>query len=184
MTLTILIIDDEPHLPYQLARFLKKQGYEVYTAPDGEAGLLEFPKNRIDLLLLDVRLPKMSGLEVLSEIRKNDQSLPVIMLTAYGDVQTAVAAMKMGALDYLIKGFDLEELLLSVQRGLETSAMHRELRQLRRERSDNYHFSFIVGHSERMRAVFDMVARVAQSDTASVFIKGEWVYAQDCRLQH
>jgi len=173
VSLTILIVDDEPHLPHQFARFLRKHGYEVYTAPDGEMGLLELQKNSIDLVLLDVRLPKMSGLEVLGEIRKNDQALPVIMLTAYGDVQTAVAAMKMGALDYLIKGFDLEELLLSVQRGLETSAIHRELRQLRRERSDNYHFSFIVGHSERMREVFDLVARVAQSDTASVLITGE-----------
>src|SRR5579863_6605111 len=173
MSLTILIIDDEPHLPHQLARFLKKQGYEVYTAPNGETGLLELQKNSIDLVLLDVRLPHMSGLDVLGEIRKSDQVLPVIMLTAYGDVHTAVLAMKMGALDYLIKGFDLEELLLLVRRGLETSALHRELRQLRRERSDNYHFSFIVGHSERMRAVFDMVARVAQSDTASVLITGE-----------
>ena len=173
MSLSILIIDDEPHLPHQLARFLKKHGYEVYTAPDGETGLLELQKNSIDLVLLDVRLPHMSGLEVLGEIRKSDQALPVIMLTAYGDVHTAVSAMKMGALDYLIKGFDLEELLLLVQRGLETSALHRELRQLRRERSDNYHFSFIVGHSERMRAVFEMVARVAQSDTASVLITGE-----------
>ncbi|MGH2482194.1 MAG: sigma-54-dependent transcriptional regulator, partial [Ktedonobacteraceae bacterium] len=173
MSFTILIVDDEPHLPHQFARFLKKHAYEVYTAPDGETGLLELQKSSIDLVLLDVRLPKMSGLDVLSEIRKSDQALPVIMLTAYGDVQTAVAAMKMGALDYLIKGFDLEELLLSVQRGLETSAMHRELRQLRRERSDNYHFSFIVGHSERMREVFDLVARVAHSDTASVLITGE-----------
>ncbi len=140
MSLSVLIIDDEPHLPYQLARFLKKHGYEVYTAPDGEAGLLELQKNSIDLVLLDMRLPRMTGLDVLGEIRKSDQTLPVIMLTAYGDVQTAVAAMKMGALDYLIKGFDLEELLLQVQRGLETSALHRELRQLRRERSDNYHF--------------------------------------------
>lgn len=173
MSLTILIIDDEPHLPYQFARFLKKYSYEVYTAPDGEAGLLELQRNNIDLVLLDVRLPKMSGLEVLTEIRKNDQALPVIMLTAYGDVQTAVAAMKLGALDYLIKGFDLEELLLAVQRGLEMSAMYRELRQLRGERSDNYHFSYIIGHSERMREVFDMVARVAYSDTASVLITGE-----------
>jgi DNA-binding NtrC family response regulator len=140
MSLTILIIDDEPHLPYQLARFLNKHGYEVYTAPDGETGLLELQKNSIDLVLLDVRLPHMSGLDVLGEIRKSDQALPIIMLTAYGDVHTAVSAMKMGALDYLIKGFDLEELLLSVRRGLETSALHRELRQLRRERSDNYHF--------------------------------------------
>src|SRR5438093_11361443 len=94
------------------------------------------------------------------------------MLTAHGDVQTAVTAMKLGASDYLLKGFDLDELLLVVQRALETSAMSRELRQLRRERSDNYHFSYLVGHSERMREVFDWVAKVAPSE-ASVLIMGE-----------
>jgi DNA-binding NtrC family response regulator len=174
VSLSILIIDDEPHLPHQLARFLKKHGYEVSTVANGEGGLEELQKNSIDLVLLDLRLPKMGGLDVLKQIRKHDQELPVIMLTAYGDVQTAVAAMKLGASDYLLKGFDLDELLLVVQRALETSAMYRELRQLRRERSDNYHFSYIVGQSERMREVFDMVARVARSDTsAAVLITGE-----------
>lgn len=173
MSLTILIVDDEPNLPHQLARYLNKYGYEVFTAADGESGLLELQKNAVDLLLLDVRLPKMSGLDVLTEIRKTDADLPVVMLTAYGEVQTAVAAMKLGASDYLIKGFDLAELLLVVQRSLETSAMYRELRQLRREKSDNYHFNYIIGHSARMREVFDLVARVAKSDTASVLITGE-----------
>jgi len=172
MGLGILIVDDEPHLPHQFARYLRKHGYEVYTASDGEAGLQELQKNTIDLVLLDLRLPRLSGLEVLTRIRKSDPELPVVILTAYGDVQTAVCAMKLGAFDYLLKGFDLDELLLVVQRALETSAMSRELRQLRRERSDNYHFSYIVGHSERMRDVFDLVARVACSD-ASVLIMGE-----------
>ncbi len=174
MSLSILIIDDEPHLPHQFARFLKKHGYDVSVVADGEAGLQELQKNNIDLVLLDLRLPKMSGLEVLQQLRVQDQELPVVMLTAFGDVQTAVTAMKLGASDYLLKGFDLDELLLVVQRALETSAMYRELRQLRRERSENYHFSYLVGHSDRMRAVFDMVARVARSDTsASVLITGE-----------
>ncbi len=173
MSLRILIIDDEPHLPYQFARFLRKQGYEVYTASDGETGLQELQRNSIDLVLLDLRLPKMNGLDVLAQVRKYDQELPVIIITAHGDVHTAVAAMKLGASDYLLKGFDLDELLLVVQRALETSAMYRELRQLRRERKDNYHFHYIVGHSERMREVFDMVARIARNDTASVLITGE-----------
>ncbi len=173
MSLTVLIVDDEPNLPHQLARYLEKQGFEVLTAADGEAGLREVQKNMIDLLLLDVRLPKMSGLEVLEEIRKADPDLPVVMLTAYGEVQTAVAAMKLGASDYLIKGFDLMELLVVVRRSLETSAMYRELRQLRREKSDNYHFHYIVGHSKGMREVFDLVARVARSDSTSVLITGE-----------
>ena len=173
MSLSILIIDDEPHLPHQFARYLRKHGYEVATVADGESGLEVLQKDNIDLVLLDLRLPKMSGLEVLERIRETDQELPVVMLTAYGDVQTAVAAMKLGAVDYLLKGFDLDELLLVVRRGLETSAMYRELRQLRHERSDNYHFNHIVGHSERMREVFDLVARVARSDTAAVLITGE-----------
>jgi DNA-binding NtrC family response regulator len=173
VSLSILIIDDEPHLPYQFARYLRKHGYEVYTAPDGEKGLQELHRNSIDLVLLDLRLPKMGGLEVLKQVRKLDQELPIIILTAHGDVQSAVEAMKLGASDYLLKGFDLDELLLVVQRALETSAMYRELRQLRRERSDNYHFNFIIGHSERMREVFDLVARVARRDTASVLITGE-----------
>src|SRR5690242_7107525 len=97
VSLTILIVDDEPHLPHQLARYLEKHGYEVFTAADGASGLREMQRLSVDLLLLDVRLPKMSGLEVLAEIRKLDPDLPVIMLTAYGDVQTAVAAMKLGA---------------------------------------------------------------------------------------
>ncbi len=175
MSLAILIIDDEPHLPYQLARYLGKHGYEVSAAADGEAGLLELQKNTIDLLLLDVRLPKRSGLEILKELRETDPDLPVIMLTAYGDVETAVAAMKLGASDYLIKGFDLTELLLVVQRSLATSAMYRELRQLRREKSDKYHFQYVVGQSARMREVFDLVMRVARSDSpsTSVLITGE-----------
>ena len=172
MSLAILIVDDEPYLPHQLARFLKRHCYDVFTAVDGESGLVELQKNTIDLVLLDLRLPKLSGLEILERIRATDQDLPVVILTAHGNVQTAVAAMKLGAADYLLKGFGLEELLLVVQRALETSAMSRELRQLRNERRDNYHFSYIVGHSERMREVFNLVARVAQSD-ASVLIEGE-----------
>ncbi len=173
MSYGILIIDDEPYLPQQFARFLKKHGYDTVIASSGEAGLQELQSNTLDLVLLDLRLPKMSGLEVLAHIRKLEPEVPVVMLTAYGDVQTAVAAMKLGAADYLLKGFDLDELLLVVRRALDTSAMSRELRQLRRERSDNYHFNYIVGYSEQMRQVFDLVARVAHSDIASVLIMGE-----------
>ncbi|HEY4032662.1 MAG TPA: response regulator, partial [Ktedonobacteraceae bacterium] len=172
MSLTILIIDDEPYLPHQFARYLRKHGYEVYIAADGEAGLAEMQRNTIDLVLLDLRLPKISGLDLLTQIRKIDQDVPIVMLTAYGDVQTAVEAMKLGACDYLLKGFDLEELLMVVQRALETSAMSRELRELQRERRDNYHFNYIIGHSERMRKIFEIVERVARSD-ASVLIMGE-----------
>lgn len=172
MSLGILIVDDEPHLPHQLARYLRKRGYDVYTASDGEAGLRELQKNTIELVLLDLRLPKLSGLEVLRRIREHETELPVVILTAYGDVQTAVEAMKLGASDYILKGFDLEELLLVVKRALDTSAMSRELRQLKRERSDNYHFNHVVGHSERMHAVFELVSKIARSD-ASVLITGE-----------
>lgn len=170
MSYTLLIIDDEPYLPHQLARFLRKHSYEVETAADGESGLKIVQKKTIDLVLLDLRLPHISGLEVLEQLHILEPELPVVMLTAHGDVQTAVNAMKLGAADYLLKGFDLDELLLVVQRVLETSALWRELRALRRERSENSH---IVGHSEQMRAIFELVARVARSETASVLIMGE-----------
>jgi len=173
VSLRILIIDDEPNLPHQLARFLRKHGYEVYTASDGETGLQELQRSSIDLVLLDLRLPKMGGMEVLTQVRKSDQELPIIIITAHADLQTAVTAMKLGASDYLHKGFDLDELLLVVERALETSAMYRELRQLQRERPDNYHFNYIVGYSQRMQEVFDLVARIARNDTASVLITGE-----------
>jgi two-component system, NtrC family, response regulator AtoC len=172
MGLTILIIDDEPHLPYQLARFLRKHSYEVLVAPDGETGLRVLQNNIVDLILLDLRLPRVGGLEVLSSVRKSDTELPAVMITAYGDVQSAVAAMKQGAADYLLKGFDLDELLLVVKRALEKSAMARELRQLRRERNAHYHLDYIVGHSERMREVFEFITRIASSE-ASVLITGE-----------
>ena len=173
MGYTILIIDDEPYLPHQLARFLRKHGYEVETAADGENGLKVAQKKIIDLVLLDLRLPRMSGLEVLEQLRVLEPELPVIMLTAHGDVQTAVNAMKLGAADYLLKGFDLDELLLVVQRALEMSTLWRELRTLRRERHEEYHFSHIIGHSEQMKAIFALIARVARSETASVLIMGE-----------
>ena len=172
MSLTILIIDDEPYLPHQFARFLNKHGYEVIIADDGEAGLQALQQGSFDLVLLDLLLPKINGLEILKQIRGHDQELPVIMLTAYANVQDAVAAMKLGASDYLLKGFELDELLLVVQRALERSAMYRELRRLQQERRDDYHFGYVIGHSERMREIFDLVARVARSD-ASVLITGE-----------
>lgn len=172
MSLTILIVDDEPHLPYQFARFLTKQGYEVMIAHNGEEGLQAMQQVSFDLVLLDVLMPGMSGLDVLKQIREQDQELPIVIMTAHAKVQDAVEAMKLGATDYLLKGFSLDEFLLVVQRALERSAMYRELRQLRQERRDNYHFTYVIGYSERMREVFDLVSRVAQSD-ASVLITGE-----------
>ena len=159
-------------MPRQLAHFLQRHEYDVYTAADGEAGLRELQQRTIDMVLLDLRLPRMGGLEVMERIRKIDTDVPVVIMTAYGNVRSAVTAMKSGATDYLLKGFDLDELLLVVRRALETSAMSRELRQLRHERGDKYHFKYVVGQSERMRAVFDLVAKVARSD-ASVLIMGE-----------
>src|SRR6266446_5422141 len=105
MSLTILIIDDEPYLPHQFARYLRKHGYEVYTAANGESGLAEMQHNTIDLVLLDLRLPKISGLDLLTQIRKIDQDVPIVMLTAYGDVQTAVYSIKLGGCHQYLHAF-------------------------------------------------------------------------------
>lgn len=173
MSHTILIIDDEPNILRFLSQALNIQGYKVITSLTGASGLEEVLSKVIDLVLLDLKLPDTTGIEVLRAIREQDRDLPVIMLTAFGDVSTAVQAMKLGAGDYLSKPFDLEELLLMVRKLLETSAMYRELRQLRREKQDPYKLNYIVGYSAQMRAVFDLVGQVAQSENTSVLLEGE-----------
>jgi len=172
VSLTILIIDDEPHLPHQFARFLERRGYEVYTAANGEAGLEELQKNSIDLVLLDVRLPKMGGLEVLKQIRKTDQELPVIMLTAYGDVKTAVEAMKLGAYDYITKPFDFDEVLFSIRRALTQRVLVAQVQALSRDRPDDHDDEELVGRAPVMLQVFKTIGRVAPT-REPVLIVGE-----------
>ena len=168
----ILIAEDEKTQRDLLEGFLKKEGFSVETASSGRQALDKIEAAFIDIALLDYKMPELDGLQTLREIRKRFPDLPVVMMTAYGTVETAVAAMKEGALDYLTKPIDLDELLLIIGKVLERSALIRENRELKARIQERYTFQNIIYSSPQMVEVMGLVARVAPSQ-ATVLIRGE-----------
>ena len=130
---SILIVDDDEVMQATLSDVLKKRGYETFSVGSGNGALSTIKKNVIDLILLDMRLPDIDGLEVLKKIKEFDTEILVIIMTAYSDVQTAVSSMKSGAYDYINKPFELEELKLLIEKGLETKSLINEVRRLHRQ---------------------------------------------------
>ena len=167
---TVLIVDDEKTLSYFLKESLLEEGYEVLSAETGMEGLNLLEGNEVDLVLLDLRLPDIEGSEVLKEIKKVDIDLPVIMLTGYGTIDSAVEAMKWGAYDYVEKPPDLTELKLTVARALESRALRQEVERLRSQRAQEFYW--IVGQSSQMRRIAELVEKVAPSK-AIILIQGE-----------
>ncbi len=168
----ILIAEDEKAQRDLLEGFLKKEGYEVDTASNGREALGKLRENIFEVVLLDYRMPELDGLQTLKEIRGLYPDLSVIMMTAYGTVETAVASMKEGALDYLTKPIDLEELLLKLQKVSERSTLIQENRILKEKLQERLPFHQIVYGSSKMEEVMGLVARVAPSQ-ATVLIRGE-----------
>ncbi|MCX8116797.1 MAG: sigma-54 dependent transcriptional regulator [Desulfobacterota bacterium] len=168
----ILIAEDEASQRELLEGFLKKEGFSVETASKGREALEKIEADFFDLALLDYKMPELDGLQTLREIRRRFPDLPVVMMTAYGTVETAVASMKEGALDYLTKPIDLEELLLIIRKTLERSNLIRENRELKARLQERYAFQNIISASPKMEEVMGLVARVAPSQ-ATVLIRGE-----------
>jgi DNA-binding NtrC family response regulator len=165
----VLVIDDDASLRFTLEAVLSDAGLTVDVAPGGAAGLAAFEARGADVVLTDLAMPDVDGMQVLTRIRAQDPSVPVLMLTAHGSERVAVAAMKAGAYDYLPKPFDPDELVLAVKRGIET----RELRlQNARLRTETQLGRTIVAESPAMRRVLDMITRVAPKDV-TVLITGE-----------
>jgi DNA-binding NtrC family response regulator len=169
---TILLIDDDEGLRRVTEFTLKEEGYDVVTAADGRAGLDLFRKASCDLVLSDVRMPGMDGMELLPTLKAMSPDLPVIMLTAHGTITSAVDAMKMGAFDYLTKPFSRDQLRASVRKALEVADLKTENRQLRQMVVERFSFDALIAGSRVMRDVTDTAARVAQSDT-TVLLQGE-----------
>ena len=169
----ILVVDDEYLIRWSLQQELTKEGYEVSSAEDGESALRLVRENAPDLVLLDIQLPGMGGIEVLQKIKASDPDTVVIMITAYSMVDTAVSAMKAGAFDYLNKPFNLEGVKLSIRKGLETSRLRGEVQRLRQEQQARFSLDRVVAESAPMRAVLDLVARVASSGASTVLLQGE-----------
>jgi len=168
----ILIIDDEADIRDSLETLLTLERYSVSTAATGIEGIQAAARFPSDLVLLDLMLPDLSGLEVLEQIRKNDKSLPVVMLTAYGSVETAVKAIRLGANNFLTKPWNNEKLLLEIQQTLTRRRLEEENARLRGELQQRYSFENIVGKSDEMQRIFSLVEQVAPS-RSTVLISGE-----------
>ena len=169
---SILIIDDEAAIRESLETLLAIEGYNVETARNAEDGLAMLAASPRDLVLLDFALPDRNGLEVLDEIRQRDPELPVIMITAYGTVENAVKAIQAGATNFIQKPWDNEKLLADVRASISRLRMEEENRQLKRALKQRYSFENIIGKSEPMLKIFDLVAQVAPS-RSTVLVQGD-----------
>jgi|UniRef100_A0A7C6EHZ8 two-component system NtrC family response regulator len=168
----LLLIEDEQVQRLLLKRILEKEGYTISEAKDGKTGIDLFTNEDFDLVLLDQRLPDMNGLEVIGKIKMINPIIPIIIITAYASVQDAVNAMKMGAFHYLNKPVEPDELILTIQKALESLNLKRENEELKRVLKIKYQSDKIIYKSEKMEKVMSLVYRAAQSD-ASVLITGE-----------
>ncbi len=168
----ILVVDDEKIQREMLQGFLVKQGFQATASADGRKALDEFRKEAVPLILTDYRMPEMDGIQLLREIRRIDAEAVVVLMTAYGTIETAVAAMKEGAYDYITKPIDLDELLLMVRRVEKEWKTQRENQDLKAHLNEKFKVHFIVSHSRQMEEALNMVGRVAGS-SATVMILGE-----------
>lgn len=169
---TILLADDDENLRRVLEFQLQEAEYTVLTASDGAEALDLFTTNDIDSVITDLRMPKVSGLELLEKIKELNAETPVIVVTAFGEVETAVAAVKAGAFDYINKPFNRDEILLTLERALSFSQTKNENRQLRELVDREFRLESVIGNSAAMRDVLNVVGRVSRSD-ATVLITGE-----------
>jgi DNA-binding NtrC family response regulator len=172
MPATVLVVDDESLIRWTLAERLGADRLAVEEADTATAALDRFGPD-IDLVLLDYKLPDSDGLTVLKAMKAKDPDVPVILLTAFSSIETAVEAMKQGAYHYANKPFNLDELSLVVQKALETTRLRREVKALRASQSEPYGISRIVGDSRAMTALKSLLQKVASSPASTVLLRGE-----------
>ncbi|MCL6584773.1 MAG: sigma-54 dependent transcriptional regulator [bacterium] len=170
--INILIVDDEKNQRDVLMGFLVKKGYHALACGSGKEALSLVRGERIDMILTDYQMPEMTGQELLEEVKRINPSILVIIFTAYGTIDRAVAAMKAGAYDYLTKPIDLNELLIIIQKGVEYLHLIEENRELREMLSQRYSFDNIISVSDKMEEILNLVSRVAKTDI-TVLIRGE-----------
>ena len=168
----ILIVDDEPDMVENCARILARAGYQCLTAADGLRALALLESERPDLLLTDLKMPGLDGLELLRRAHETDPALPVIVITAFATIESAVAAVKEGAFDYLPKNFSVDQLQLAVERGLRSRLLQLENRNLREQLRHTFRSDNIVGRSPAMAQVFELVRKAARSE-ANILVLGE-----------
>lgn len=168
---TVLIVDDEKNYLVVLEALLGPEGYETRTANNARDALRLIRESDLDLVITDMKMPGMSGMELLDEAKKIKPEIPVIMMTAYGTIEMAVEAMRKQAYDYITKPFQNEELKLTVKKALETHRLIKENRRLSQALLDRYSYGNIIGKSKPMLEIYDLIGKVAQS-RAAVLITG------------
>jgi len=169
---SVLIADDDPSQRRLVEFWLQEEGYRTVTAEDGKAALRAFEQHAPALVITDVRMPGMTGLDLLVRIKGDNPDVPFILITAFATVDDAVEAMKLGASDYILKPLKPDEVKLSVRRALEQTALIEENRRLREFASDNYRFESILAQSRRMRSILELAGQVARRDS-TVLLTGE-----------
>jgi two-component system response regulator AtoC len=173
MRFKILVIDDEPILRNSLGIALGAAGYEVTTSGTGEEGLEILRRENPDLVLLDHWLPGIKGHDVLRQIKERDPEIPVIVMTAQGSIELAVNAMKIGAFDFLVKPFDLDQIEGVVKKGLDRVRLKKEVEWLRAQYQERFPSGGIIGASRQMKDVLELAERLAKSSDTTVLIEGE-----------
>jgi len=173
MSIRALIVEDEALIRWSLRQKFEERGYRVTEAETGQAAIAVLAEGAFDLVLLDYRLPDTTGLEVLRAVRQVDQDAVVIMMTAYSTIETAVEAIKLGAFHYIVKPFQIDELLLTVDKGLETTRLRREVRALRRHLQEQFGIESIIGQDPSMLRLFEIIKQVARTGVSTVFLRGE-----------
>jgi len=168
----ILIVDDDRVHRIMLKVNLKEAGYKVIEADDGDQVLPVLAEHDVDLILMDLKMQRMTGIEAIKLLQKNGRPEPVVVITAFSSVESAVEAMKHGAMDYVTKPVDIESLKLTVAKALDFEALRGENEELKKRLGEQFDFRNIIGRSPAMAKVFETLALVAPSD-ATVLINGE-----------
>jgi len=168
----ILIVDDDRLLQNSLNNILS-ENYDVVIAGSGETALQTLKKQEVDLILLDIRLPGIDGVETLRQIKGAEDNTGVIMMTAYEDIKTVITSMKIGASDYLVKPLDIEELEITIEKALENIRLKREVEELRKQYIQEFDIDNIIAESQGIRDALKLANTVAQSDDTTALIEGE-----------
>jgi DNA-binding NtrC family response regulator len=168
-----LVIDDEEFITRNLKQHLEKEDCEVITAGTGEEGLEMFKADVPDIVILDLNMPGIGGIETLKSIRKLNNDVIVIIITAHGDIETAVSAIKLGAYDFVEKPFELDRISVLIRKAMETVHLKREVNFFREEKIDTYSFNNIMGESVAMKDVISLAKKVSASDANTILIQGE-----------
>jgi DNA-binding NtrC family response regulator len=170
---TILVADDEQLLRWAINEVLTRKGYRVMVASDGREALETFRRECPDLTLLDIQMPEMTGMEVLKKVMGESPQALVVMMTAFGQVETAVTACRLGAQDFVCKPFDNNDLVRRIERILEPLQLHRQVEGYLAEQRERYRIDQIVGHSAALREVFTLIRKVSATPNTTVLLTGE-----------